>query len=174
MPATSELATTVLQMGPGTGPPVDPVGTPFVNLAGSAVTAFLTTLVVGAILVAVAPDYTERKMTTLLEDPLGAFLYGAVVLIFLVLVVVILAITIIGLLVAVPLALVSYLVWAVGAAIAFLAVGERLVGRADGWAKPLVVGAAINGALTLTGVGGILTFAIGAAGFGAVLRDFLG
>jgi hypothetical protein len=69
---------------------------------------------------------------------------------------------------------VAYLAWAVGASIAFLAVGDRLVGHEDGWTKPLLVGAAINGGLTLTGIGGIVTFGIGAAGFGAVLRDFLG
>ncbi|MDS0282925.1 hypothetical protein [Haloarcula onubensis] len=174
MPAPLSAVTAALQMGPGPGPQVEPVANPLLNLAGSAVGAFLTTLVVGAILVAVAPDYTERKMAALLEAPVGSFLYGFAAAVFLLLVIVVLVFTIIGILVAIPLALVLYVIWAVGAAIAFLAVGERLVGRDDGWAKPLVVGAAINGALTLTGIGGLLTFAIGAAGFGAVLRDYLG
>lgn len=171
---TVQEVAAVMQMGPGPGPQVDPVASPLFNLAGSAVGAFLTTLVVGAILVAVVPDYTERKMSTLLDEPVGSFVYGFVSLIFLVLVVFVLVITVIGIIVALPLALLAYLVWAVGASIAFLAIGERLVGRDDGWAKPLLVGAGINGALTLTGIGGILTFAIGAAGFGAVLRDILG
>jgi len=173
MPSPLQLVTTALQMGPGPGPQVEPVANPFVNLVGSAVGAFLTTLVVGAILVAVTPDYTERKMASLLDEPVSSFLYGFVSLVFFLLVIIVLAITIVGIIVAIPLALVLYLVWAVGAAIAFLAIGERLVGRDGGWAKPLVVGAGINGALTLTGIGGIVTFAVGAAGFGAVLRDFL-
>lgn len=170
MVSPAPVTATLLQMGPG----VEPVVNPFVQLGASAVTAFVTTLVVGAILVAVVPEYTERKMAALLDEPVSSFLYGFVSLIFFVLVIVVLVITIIGVLIAIPLGLVLYLLWAVGAAIAFLAIGERLVGREDGWTKPLLVGATINGALTLTGIGGILTFAIGAAGFGAVLREYLG
>ena len=49
-----------------------------------------------------------------------------------------------------------------------------LVGREDGWLKPLVVAALINGGLTLTGIGGLVSFAVGAAGFGALLRDWQG
>jgi hypothetical protein len=103
----------------------------------------------------------------------GAFVYRIVALLALVVVTVLLAITIIGLLVAVPLALVAYVVWAVGAAIAYLAIGDRLIGHDDGWLKPLLVGAGINGVLTLTGIGGLIAFCIGAAGFGAVLRNLL-
>ena len=40
--------------------------------------------------------------------------------------------------------------------------------------KPLLVDAAINGALPLTGIGGLVAFGIGAAGFGAVFRDRMG
>ncbi|WP_236039245.1 hypothetical protein [Haloarcula salinisoli] len=174
MPAPSQLVIGALQTGPGPGPQLEPVANPFLNLVGSAIGAFLTTLVVGAILVAVAPDYTERKMATLLDEPISSFLYGFVSLIFFALVIFVLAITIVGIIVAIPLAIVLYVAWAVGGAIAFIAIGERLVGRGDGWVKPLLVGAGINGALTLTGIGGIVTFAIGAAGFGAVLRDYLG
>jgi len=157
-----------------TGPNIAVDLQPFEQLLGSAIGAFLTTLVVGAILIAIVPDYTETKMASLLDDPVGSFLYGLVVFVFLALVVVVLVLSILGILVAIPLLLVSYLVWAVGASIAYLAIGDRLVGRDGGWTTPLLVGAGINGALTLTGVGGILTFCIGAAGFGAVLRDYLG
>jgi len=165
---------TALQMGPAQGPQVEPVANPFVNLVGSAVTAFLTTLVVGAILVALAPDYTDGKIAELVDEPVSSFVYGFVAFIILMVAIVVFAFTIVGILIAIPLALALYLLWAVGAAIAFLAVAERLVGHDDGWTKPLVVGAAINGALTLTGIGGLVTFAIGAARFGAVLRGYLG
>ena len=174
MSATSAVVTTALQMGPGSGPQVEPVVNPVLNLVGSAIGAFLTTLVVGAILVAVVPDYTERKMAALLDEPVGSFLYGFVSLLFFVLAIVVLLFTFIGIPIALLLGLVLYLVWAVGASIAYLAIGERLVGGDGSWAKPLLVGASINGLLTLTGIGSILTFAIGAAGFGAVLRDYLG
>lgn len=143
------------------------------NVAGSAVGAFLTTLIVGAIMVALAESYTERMMERIVDDAVGSFVYGLVCLVFLFLVMFVLFITIIGILIVIPLAILSYVVWAVGSAVAFLAIGERLVGREDGWTKPLLVGAGINGLLTITGIGGLVSFAVGAAGFGAVLRDWL-
>lgn len=143
------------------------------GLAGGAVGAFVTTLVVGAILVAVAPSYTERLMRDVLEDPVGSFVYGFASLLVLFVLAVLLAITIVGIVFALPMLLVAYVVWAVGAAIAYLAIGERLVGRDDGWLKPLVVGAGINGLLAVTGVGGLVSVCIGAAGFGVVLRSWL-
>jgi hypothetical protein len=164
--------TVVLQMTP---PPGDPFPAPGVNplsqLIGSAVSAFLAVLVVGAILVAVAEPYTEARMGDVLEDPVGSFLYGVALLLAIVVLAFLLVLTFFGIIVAIPLVLAAYLVWAVGAAIAFLAIADRLVGHDDGWLQPLLVGAAINGGLALTGVGGIISFAVGAAGFGAVLQE---
>ncbi|MFC7235584.1 hypothetical protein [Halosegnis marinus] len=143
------------------------------GLVGGAFGAFVTTLVVGAILVAVAPEYLERMMADVREEPVGSFVYGLVCLLLVLLVTVVLVITVIGVLFAIPFALVAVLVWAVGAAIAYLVIAEQLVSREDGWGKPLLVAAALNGALALTGVGGLVSFCVGAAGFGAVLRDRL-
>lgn len=148
------------------------VGTAFEGLLGGAVGSFLTTAAVGAVLVAFAPGYTERLTDRVVENPAGTFAYGLVGLVALVVVSVVLVVTIIGILVAVPLAVASYLAWAFGSAVAFLAVGERLVGREDGWLTPLVVGAGISGGLALTGVGALVSFCVGAAGFGAVLLDW--
>lgn len=142
------------------------------SLVGAAASAFFTTLIVGAILVTFAPDYTDRMTGKVADNAISSFLYGFLVLIVLVLVGFILAITIIGLLVAIPLLLVAYLVWAIGATIGFMTIGARLVGREDGWVKPLAVGAAINGGLALTGIGGIVSFIIGAIGFGAIINDY--
>ena len=155
-----------------TGPNVDVGVDPGVGVVGGSIGAFLTTLVVGGVMIAVVPDYTERMMGIVLDEPVGAFVYGFVALLIVVVLTVLLAITIVGILLALPLALVAYLVWAVGAAVAYLAIGDRLVGHDDGWVKPLLVGAGINGALAITGIGGLVSFAIGAAGFGAVLRDW--
>lgn len=165
MPIVSLLG----QTDPGINVDIGPTN----GLLGGAVGAFLTTLVVGAILVAVVPGYTERTMATVLEDPVGSFTYGIVSLLAVTVVMVVLIITIVGVLVAVPLLLLAYLVWSIGAAIAYLAIAQRLVGRDDGWLKPLLVAAALNGLLVLTAVGGILSICIGAAGFGAVLRRYL-
>lgn len=149
--------------------PVDPL----VGVGGSALGAFVTTLVLGGILVAVAPGLLERTMTESRANPVGSFVYGLVCLVFAILVTFLLAITIVGLLVAIPFAVVTYLVWAVGATVAFLTIAVELVDPEDGWAKPLLVAAGLNGLLTLSAIGGIVSFVVGAVGFGALLRDWL-
>jgi hypothetical protein len=146
---------------------------PLIGLVGGAVGAALTTLVIGAILVAIVPDYTERKMASLAADPLPALLYGVVCLVFAILVTVVLVFTVIGILLAIPLALVVSLLWAVGATIGYLTIADRLVSDVDGWVTPLAIAAALNGVLALTGIGGLVSFLVGAAGFGVVLRDVL-
>ena len=165
--STLVRVSTVLQ-GDFRLPAVDPT----VGLGSSAFSAFVTTLIIGGIMVALAPAYTERLMGRIRDDAVGSFIYGLLALVALILVTVLLVVTIFGILLAIPLALIIGLAWAVGASIAFLAIGERLVGRDDGWLKPLAVGALVNGGLTLTGIGGLASFAIGAAGFGALLRDW--
>lgn len=165
------LGSVLLQPGFDPGPSGFDVA---VNLGGSALSTFLTTLVVGAILVALAPDYTRRLMADVRDDPVGSFVYGVVLLVVLVVLTVLLAITLIGIVLAIPLAIVTGVVWAVGAAIGYLAIAERLVKPdRDEWLVPLLVAAGLNGLLVLTGIGGIVSFCIGAAGFGAVLRDWL-
>ncbi|MGB9965378.1 hypothetical protein [Halobacterium sp. CBA1126] len=144
------------------------------GLASGAVGAFLTTLVVGAIAVAVYPDRTEQLMADVLDDPVGSFAYGLLCALALFVVTLLLVFTIVGIVVALPLALVAYVVWAVGAAVAYLAIADRLVGHEDGWLKALLVAAAINGALAATGVGGLVALLVGVTGFGAVLRAYFG
>ena len=178
LPATDVALIAQMEPGPGPEPGITGVGSVLGSAVGAFLTtlivgAFLTTLIVGAILIAVAPDYTAARMDDVLESPIDSFLYGVVCLFVLILSIVVLFITILGIPIAIGLAILAYVIWAVGAAIAFLAIGDRLVGRADGWPKPLLVGAAINGGLTLTGIGGIVTFAVGAAGFGTVIRAYL-
>lgn len=161
----------LLQQGPMPAPSdIDVV----LGLGGSAVGAFLSTLLIGAIVVALAPGYVERLMDDVTDDPVGTFVYGVLVLGTLVLVTIVLVVTIVGILVAFPLLLLAALVWAVGAAIAFLAIADRLVDRDGDWLVALVVAAAINGGLALTGIGGLVSFCVGAAGFGAVLRERFG
>ncbi|QSG07775.1 hypothetical protein [Halapricum desulfuricans] len=143
------------------------------SLGGGAASAFLSTLLVGAILVALAPDYTERQIDEIRENVVGAFIYGVISLIALLLLSLVLFITIIGVPVAVALLVLAVVLWAVGAAIAFLAIADSLVGHDDGWAVPLVLAAGINGGLALTGIGGLVSFFVGAVGFGTVLRDLL-
>ena len=175
LPAGAAVTDPALPAGMGPGPDTFPGPRPggFTSLLGSAVGAFLTTLIVGAILMAVVPDYTRARMSEALDEPIVAFLYGVAALIALFVAIVVFVVTLIGIPIAILLAVVAYVLWAVGASIAFLAIGDRLVGDGSGWTTPLLVGAAINGGLTLTGIGGILTFAVGATGFGTVLRAYL-
>ena len=160
----------VLQADPITDVPVRGPG----SLVGSGIGAFLTTLIVGGILLAVVPRYTERMVRAVSADPVKSFLYGFLGLVLLFLLVILLVITIVGILLAIPLVILAYLVWAVGATIAFLTIGDRIVGHDDGWLKPLLVAAGINGVLALTGIGSIISFVIGAVGLGTILRDFTG
>ena len=162
----------ILQPGPGPGFEPFPAVDPGVGLGGSAFGAFLSTLLIGGILVALAPGYTERLMDRVRDDAVGSFIYGLLALVALILLIVLLVITILGILLAIPLAIVLGLAWAAGASVAFLAIAERFVGREDGWLKPLLVAALINGGITLTGIGGLVSFAVGAAGFGALIRDW--
>jgi hypothetical protein len=160
----------IAQMGPEAVPRTEFGG--LSSVLGGAVSAFLSTLLVGALLIGLAPEYTRGQMTQVLERPVDSFLYGLAGLLVLFFAIFVFVITVVGILIAIPLAILAYLTWAIGAAIAFLSIGDRLVGHEDGWAKPLLVGAAINGGLTLTGIGGIITFGVGAVGFGTVLRGY--
>ena len=141
-----------------------------VGLGSGGFGVFLTTILVGALLMVFAPAYTNRMKRIVLDDPIDSFFYGLLSLVALVVLTIVLVLTIVGILVVIPLVIAAYLLWAVGSSIAFLAVGERIVDDED-WKLPLLVGAAINGGLALTGIGGLLSFAVGAVGFGAVLKD---
>jgi len=75
------------------------------NLLGNAISSAVITLIVGGLLVLVASDYTGRNTRRIQKEPGRTFLYGFSILIGFVVIFLILAITIIGLLVAVPLAI---------------------------------------------------------------------
>jgi len=145
------------------------------GLAGGAVGVFLTTLVVGAIAVAVFPDRTEALMAAVVAEPVESFAYGVLALLGLVVVTVLLVLTVLGIVLAVPLLLVAYVLWAAGSAVAFLAVADRILDREDDddWLVTLLLAAGLNGALAATGIGGVVGLAVGAAGFGAILRPYL-
>lgn len=164
------ILTVLLQMSP----PVDPsdVG-PTVGLGGGAFSSFASTLVIGAIMVVLAPDWTRSRMRDVLEDAIGSFVYGLVSLVFVILVVVVLTITIIGIPLAVLFGLLAGLIWAVGATIGFLAIADRLLGPREGWLVPLLLAGAMNGLLALIGIGWLISFPVGAVGFGTVLRNWL-
>lgn len=143
------------------------------GIAGSASGAFFATLIVGAILIAIAPTFTRSMIDSVLDAPAQSLAYGLISLVALVVLIIALFLTITGILFIIPLVLVAVLVWAVGSAIGFLAIAKQIVGIEDGWAIPLLLAAALSGGAALTGIGGLISFLVGAAGFGAVLREWL-
>ncbi|WP_256390769.1 hypothetical protein [Natronoarchaeum rubrum] len=146
---------------------------PIEGVLGGAVTAFLSTLVFGAVALAIRPDYVDRTAASFLDDLVGSFLYGLLGLVGVACATFLLVISFIGIPFALLLVLVAYVLWAIGSAIAFLAIGDRLVANRENRLVPLAVGAGINGALVLSGIGGLVALCIGAAGFGAVVRRWL-
>lgn len=161
-------AALVLQMGP----PFDPGGVdPAVGLGGGATGAFASTLVVGAVLLVLAPGWTRERMRDVTADPVGSFAYGVVALVAAVVVVVLLFVTVLGIPLALLLLFAVYVAWVVGAVVAYLAIADRFVSVDDDRAVALVVAALLNAVLTLTGVGALVSFCIGAAGFGTLRRE---
>lgn len=91
--------------------------------------------------------------------------------------------TLIGIPVAIPLGIAAYLLWAVGATVGYVAIALRIVDRGaaaeaggaeaevDDWLVPILVAAGLNGALALTGIGALVSVAVGAAGFGVVITE---
>jgi hypothetical protein len=119
----------VVDETPGGG--VDVTVDPAAGVAGGAGTAFLTTLLVGAVLIALAPAYTDRQMETVFDEPLGSFLWGLVGIGGVILFAILLVLSLIGILFVIPFLIVAYLAWAVGSTIAFIAIDDRLAEAFD-------------------------------------------
>lgn len=136
----------------------------------SAIGSFVLTLVVGAILLAVAPGYVERLGEDINAEPLANFGWGILVLIGVIVVSVVLFITVVGAILAIPLLLAFVIAAIVGQVLAYIAVLGRWVD--DEW-QALGAGAVVAGALNLIpGIGGLIGFVIGSIGIGAIVRDW--
>lgn len=167
---SAALADLPLQIG---GDVIDPwAGVTGAGGLGSATFGVLATLIVGGLLVSIAPSYTERTVAAVSEEPVECIAYGIFASLAALVIAVALVFTVVGILVALPLVLVLAVAGAVGSTVGFLAVADRLVGTDDGWGQALLVAAGINGVLAFTSVGGLVGLAIGAAGFGSVIRDW--
>lgn len=138
-----------------------------------ATSTFLGTLVVGALLLVFGPDFTERVIRTIEDQPGPSFLYGVVVFVALIVVTIVLVLTIVGILVAIPLLIVVGLLYLVGSAIVFVYVGQRLLEALDvdtsRWGH-LLAGSLVAGVLAgVPLVGGLLNFVVNAVGIGAMV-----
>lgn len=132
-----------------------------VSPAGEALGAMLVTLVVGGGLIAFAPTFTDRTTRLVHEEPIETLLYGFGIGIVLMIVLVVLIVTIVGILLAIPLALVALVLSEIG----YLAVGRTV---SDSWGVALLVAmgaSAIVGGLPI--IGALLGIVLGSFGLGA-------
>lgn len=169
---TLVIATAVLGLLPPVasaqpGPGFDPGAvSPVLSGAGG----FVGTFVVGAIVLAVAPQFVDRVVDRIQNETANCFGWGILALIIFFGVVVLLAITIIGILLVIPLAIAFVVLAAVGNALGYLALFANAVD--DHWIA-LLIGAAISGLTSVIPiVGSLVGFVVGSLGVGAVLREW--
>ena len=167
------LAIVVLQQTP-IAPPTDPGA--FTRFFGSTISAagtFLGTLILGALLLVLAPDFTENVIDTIEEKPGPSFLWGLGVFVAFIFVIIALFITLIGIFLAVPLVIVMIFVSLFGGAIVFIFVGERLLEAANvetsRWGHLGVGAFAATVLAAIPVVGGITNFVVNTVGVGALV-----
>jgi len=142
------------------------------NLPGDAIGSAVLTLIVGGLLVLVASDYTGRNTRRIQKKPGRTFLYGFGILIGFVVIFFILAITVIGLLVAIPLAIAAGFAFLIWGQLGYLAVGRVIVD--DRW---LALGVAVGLAFLINAIpviGALVGFVIGCMGVGSGWLNFWG
>jgi hypothetical protein len=131
-------------------------------------------VVAGGIVLAVAPEFTERMAERIRDDATMSFVSGLVALVVTFVLTVLLAITVIGLLVVIPGAIVLVVVQVVGNTAALVALGSVVseTGRGSAFAA-LAVGALLLTAVSLVPIlGGIVRFVVQTIGFGAVVAAY--
>ncbi|MFB6112423.1 MAG: hypothetical protein ABEJ35_07825 [Halobacteriaceae archaeon] len=155
----------VVSAQPGTGledPNLSPVGR-----SGS---GFFGTLIIGGLLVALAPDYVEALIERIHDDTGGCFAWGIAIGILFIVAIVVLIFTVIGILLAIPLAIAFGLIAAAGNAVGYIALFDNFV---DNRWIALLIGAIIAGvAGAIPLVGGLLGFIVGSLGLGAIVLDY--
>jgi MFS family permease len=173
MPSTRYvLATFALLILPGIasaqrGTDID-VGTVSTFLDGPS--SFFGTLVVGALILALVPEFVDRIVDRIHDETGMCFGWGVLVLLVFLGAVLLLIVTIVGILVVIPLAIGFGILGAAGNALGYLALfAPHIESR---WAA-LVVGAAISGiAAMIPIVGGLLGFVVSSLGTGAIVREW--
>jgi hypothetical protein len=135
-----------------------------------AVVGFVSTLLVGAVLLSSASGFVDRCVDRIRDEAGASFGWGVLVLVAFVGVAVLLALTVVGVVLVVPLALGFVVVAFVGSALGYLALFDGVL---DSRGQALVAGAAVAGATNLIPVlGGLVGFVVGSLGVGAVVRDY--
>ncbi|WP_418282158.1 hypothetical protein [Halorubrum sp. DTA98] len=127
---------------------------------------------IGAVVMAIAPDFTADGVEYVHEHPGEAFVYGVIAYVALIAATILLAITIVGLLVVIPGLIVVAILGLGATTVAIVSLGAWLQSALDGRPVPasgtgLVVGAVTWATIDLVPVlGGLVTFVLSAMGFG--------
>lgn len=131
---------------------------------------FALSLVVGGILLAVAPRYVDRIIGRIHDDTGTSFLWGVGVLVLFIGSFVLLAITVVGIVIAIPLMIVFVVVAIVGNVLGYLAL---LAGVVENRWLALVLAAALASLLgAIPVLGNLIGFVVGSLGVGAMARDW--
>ena len=150
------------------GQPAPGVETPSVSPLARVIGGGLSTLVVGGILLAAAPDYTDRVIDQISDEPVACFGWGLAVLVLFVGTTVLLAITVVGIVLVIPLVLGIVVLGVVGSALGYLALFGRVV--ESRWVA-LGLGALVAGLTNVVPIlGNVVGFVVGSIGIGAVVR----
>ncbi|WP_224269005.1 hypothetical protein [Haloprofundus salinisoli] len=148
-------------------PPSTP-STPQISPVVGFVVSLAINLVIGGIVVAVAPNYLRRTTARVRNNPVSAFLWGLLTVVGLV----VASILLITLIVTIPALLVLGLV---GNAIVAVVVGMAVTRSASGdnLFVPLVVGVLIVSLIAQIPIlGGVVNFILGMMGVGAIVNEF--
>ncbi|UIO98865.1 hypothetical protein Hbl1158_09995 [Halobaculum sp. CBA1158] len=147
-------------------------GSVAVDLTFSFVGGVVVNLVLAGILVAVAPEYAGDTIAEIRDDPGDAVVWGLLVSIGGLVAVVVLAITIIGILVAIPLALVLAAVSVAGTAVAVVLVGALLTDSERPSGTAVLAGSLAVGLMgAIPVIGGLATWVVTLPGVGVVGHD---
>ncbi|MFC5366025.1 hypothetical protein [Salinirubrum litoreum] len=142
--------------------------TPTISPVLSLGVSLVLNLVVGGIIVLVAPDYVEGRMNAIRDDAAVSFVWGLVTFVVLILA----SILIITLIVTIP---TLFVLGIVGGAIATVTVGTLIAEQAT---EPsllvgLVVGAVVLSLLGLIPIlGGVINFVVGMLGAGTIVKGY--
>lgn len=130
--------------------------------------AVLLTLVIGGGLILLKPGYTDRATLRVLEEPSDALLYGIGIGLVAAIVLAVLVVTVVGIVLAGPLAVVLFVFSEIG----YLAVGRALT---DNWIGVLLVAMAASAVVVAIPIlGALLGILLSSFGIGAAYLEARG
>lgn len=167
----STLVWTLAQVGDPTVPTESPA-VPTGSLILAIPIQIVLSVVIGAIVLAIAPQTSKWIVDRIRSDPGISLLFGVLVYVIVIISVIVLAITVIGIVVIIPGVIVFGIVLLVGNVLTMVAVGTIFVGESNYWVG-LAIGAIIVALLSAIPILGVIVrFVIASTGLGAIAFYF--